>query len=155
MRDENDDRFLEEFAEMPERLERGRDGMDLSRLDPNTALVYTGLGGVGERLRYIVIVAAQTPPLVEVALPALRARWAAVAQSHNSAVESLELAPRYLLVQLLIPMDVAPHDVIIEALERCAEVSVALHPEYYITNVAQPTAAEIEAFLEDLGVGKA
>lgn len=154
MRDENDDRFLEEFAEMPERLERGRDGMDLSRIDPDTVLVYTGLGGVGERLRYIVVVAAQTPPLVEVDLPALRARWAAAAQRHNSAVESLEHAPRYLQVQLLIPMDVAPHDVISEALERCMTAGVALHSEYYITNVAQPTAAEIEAFLKDLGIGR-
>jgi len=151
MNDKETEAFLRAIADMPNKLERGRDGMSLSHLDPDTALVYTDLGGKGERLRYIVIAAATSPPLDEDAIPALRSHWENATQAHNTVIESLEHTPRYVQVTLLIPMDVTPHDVIHEAIMACITVGVALHETYFITNTGELDEGEIDAFLNDLG----
>jgi hypothetical protein len=150
MNDKETEAFLRAIADMPDTLARGRDGMSLSHLDPDTAFVFTGLGGEGERLRYLVIAAAKSPPLDEDAVPALRSHWDHAAQAHKSAVESLEIAPRYVQVRLLIPMDVAPHDVVHESVTRCTAAGVALHERYFITNTSEPDEEEIAAILEEL-----
>jgi hypothetical protein len=150
MNDKETEEFLRAIANMPDKLERGRDGMSLSHLDPDSALVYTGLGGKGKRLRYIVIAAATSPPLNEDVVATLGSHWEHAAQAHKSAVESLDIAPRYLLVTLLIPLDVAPHDVVHEAITRCAEAGTPLHETYFITNTSEPDEEEIATFLEDL-----
>ena len=150
MNNKETEAFLRAIVDMPDKLARGRDGISLSHLDPDTALVYTGLGGKGERLRYLVIAAANSPPLDEDAVAALQLPWERAAQAHNSAVESLEIAPRYLQVRLLIPMDVAPHDVVHEAITRCTEAGVALHERYFITNTGEPDEEEVTALLEEL-----
>jgi hypothetical protein len=151
MKDKETEAFLRAIADMPDTLARGRDGMSLSHLDPDTTFVYTGLGGEGERLRYLVIAAAKSPPLDEETGTALRSHWENAAQAHNSAVESLDVAPRTMQVTLLIPMDVAPHDVVHEAITRCVEAGIALHERYFITNTSEPDEEEIDAFLNDVG----
>jgi hypothetical protein len=136
---------------MPDTLARGRDGTSLSHLDPDTTFVFTGLGGEGERLRYLVIAAAKAPPLDEDTVAALRSHWDRAAQAHNSAVESVDVAPRTVQVRLLIPMDVAPHDVVHESITRCTAAGIALHERYFITNTSEPDEEEIDAFLNDVG----
>jgi hypothetical protein len=150
MDDKETEAFLRAIANMPDKLARGRDGMSLSHLDPDTAFVFTGLGGEGERLRYVVIAAAKAPPLDEDTVVALRSLWDHAAQAHNSAVEAVDAAPRYVQVRLLIPMDVAPHDVVHEAITRCVEAGIALHERYFITNTSDPDEEEIAAILEGL-----
>jgi hypothetical protein len=151
MNDKETETFLSAMADLPDTLARGRDGMSLSHLDPGTALVYTGLGGEGERLRYLVIAAAKSPALDEDAGATLRSHWERAAQAHNSAVESVDVAPPYVQVRLLIPMDVAPHDVVHEAITRCVEAGIALHERYFITNTSESDEEEIDAFLNDVG----
>jgi hypothetical protein len=150
MNDKETEAFLRAIADMPDTLARGRDGMSLSHLDPDTAFVFTGLGGEGERLRYLVITAAKSPPLDEDVVAMLQSHWDHAAQAHNSAVESVEIAPRYMQVTLLLAMDVAPHDVVHEAITRCVEAGIALHERYFITNTSEPDEEEIAAILEEL-----
>jgi hypothetical protein len=150
MNDKETEEFLRAIADMPDKLARGRDGMSLSHLDPDTTFVFTGLGGEGERLRYLVIAAAKSPPLDEDTVAMLQSHWDRAAQAHNSAVESVDVAPRYVQVTLLIPLDVAPHDVFHEAITRCAEAGTPLHETYFITNTSEPDEEEIAAVLEDL-----
>jgi hypothetical protein len=150
MNDKETEAFLRAIADMPDTLARGRDGMSLSHLDPDTAFVFTGLGGEGERLRYLVIAAAKAPPLDEDAVAMLRSHWGHAAQAHNSAVESVDVAPRYVQVTLLIPLDIAPHDIVHGAITRCVEAGIALNERYFITNTREPDEEEIAAILEDL-----
>jgi hypothetical protein len=79
----------------------------------------------------------------------LRSHWGHAAQAHNSAVESVDVAPRYVQVRLLIPLDVAPHDVVHEAITRCVEAGIALSERYFITNTSEPNEEEIAAILEE------
>jgi hypothetical protein len=151
MNDKETEAFLRAIADMPDTLARGRDGTSLSHLDPDTAFVFTGLGGEGECLRYLVIAAAKAPPLDEDAVAMLRSHWGHAARAHNSTVESVDVAPRYVQVRLLIPMDVAPHDVVHEAITRCVEAGIGLHERYFITNTSEPDEEEIDAFLNDVG----
>jgi hypothetical protein len=135
---------------LPDRLERGQDGIDLSRLEPGVGLVYTGLGGVGQRLRFLVIVPVQHPPLEATALPALKAHWHQAAHAHNSKVGDVMLATDYVQITLLIPMDVAPDDVVQAGLRWQWKGQQPLYPEYFITNDTPPTEEEIADLLVKL-----
>jgi len=137
---------------LPDCLERGQDGMDLSRLDPGVGLVYTGLGGVGQRLRYIVIVGVAHPPLAQILHATLQAHWRSAAEAQRSSVESIHFTMRYIQIQLLIPMDVAPADVVEDGLARCNRDVAWLHPDYFITNVEEPDEETIEDFLRKIGM---
>ena len=139
---DDDVEFLDDDV-FPDRLKRGRDGMDLSRLEPGGGWVYTGLGGEGERLRYIVIAAVIDGPLAADAQPDLEAHWREAARAHHAKLEELTVAPEYVQVTLLISMDVAPDDVVRAGLRWRSEGKQRLNPEYYITNCGVPTEEEI------------
>ena len=117
---------------LPDRLERGQDGVDLSRIEPGVGLVYTGLGGEGQRLRYIVVAGVQYPPLDVAAYPALEVHWQESAHMHHAKLEALTIATDHVQVTLLISMDIAPDDVVQAGLRWQWAGQQCLNPEYYI-----------------------
>jgi hypothetical protein len=58
-------------------------------------------------------------------------------------VEDVVLAADYVKITLLIPMDVAPDDVVQAGLRWQWAGQTPLYPEYFITNVTPPTEEEI------------
>ena len=124
--------------------------MESDLLDEPVGLVSTGLGGDGERLRYIFVLALQGECPAKEEQQEMREAVDAVCQEHRSLVEELQFRPACLYVQVLVPLDVAIGEVIEASIARLNQQEEQVWPDYLATNVAVPTEEEIREFLEGL-----
>ncbi|MCI5225860.1 MAG: hypothetical protein D3918_04165 [Candidatus Electrothrix sp. AX2] len=122
--------------------------MESNLLDEPVGLISTGLGGDGQRLRYIFVLALQGEcPLAEEQQQEIRKTLDSVCRKHCSLVEEAQFRPSCLYVQVLMPLDVAIGEVIEDSITRLNQGDARVRQEYLATNVAVPTEKEIQAFL--------
>ncbi len=119
-------------------------------LDEPVGLISTGLGGDGERLRYVVVLAFQGEAPVEGQQQEALEGLGTVCQQYRSVVEQAQFRPACLYVQVLVPMDVAVGEVIEEGIVRLNRRDELFRQEYLVTNVSVPTDEEIQEFLDGL-----
>ncbi|MGB5686175.1 MAG: hypothetical protein WBM35_10195 [Candidatus Electrothrix sp.] len=119
-------------------------------LDEPVGLISTGLGGDGERLRYIFVLVFQGESSEEGQQREIREGLDKVCLEHRSVVEQAQFRPPCLYVQVLVPMDVAVGEVIEESLARLNQQKEEFLPDYLVTNVSVPTEEEIQEFLDGL-----
>ncbi|MCI5165841.1 MAG: hypothetical protein D3903_07030 [Candidatus Electrothrix sp. GM3_4] len=119
-------------------------------LDVPVGLILTGLGGNGERLRYIFVLVFQGESSEEGQQREIREGLDKVCQQYHSVVEQAQFRLSCLYVQVLVPMDVAVGEVIEESLARLNQHKEEFLPDYLVTNVSVPTDEEIQEFLDDL-----
>ncbi|MCI5128411.1 MAG: hypothetical protein D3907_07905 [Candidatus Electrothrix sp. AUS3] len=121
--------------------------MGLELLDEPVGLIATGLGGDGERLRYIFVLAFSGEFLAEEQQQEIREILDSVCRKYRSLVEEAQFRPAYLFVQVLVPLDVAIGEVIEASITWLNQDVDRVRQEYLATNVAVPTEEEIQAFL--------
>ncbi|WP_446007829.1 hypothetical protein [Candidatus Electrothrix sp.] len=121
--------------------------MESDLLDEPVGLISTGLGGDGERLRYIFVLALQAECPGEEKQQEMREALDMVCRKHRSRVEELQFHPSYLFVQVLVPIDVAAGKVIEGSIARLNRQEEQVGQNYMATNVAVPTEEEIQKFL--------
>lgn len=115
-------------------------------------LLSTGLGGDGQRLRFIFVLALQEAE----SLPGterrreIRETLNKVCLQYRSAVEEAQFRPSCLYVQVLVPVDVAVGVVIEESIASLNQGKEELCRDYLVTNVSVPTEEEIREFLDEL-----
>jgi len=119
-------------------------------LDEPIGLISTGLGGDGERLRYVVVFAFQEEAPAEGQQREIGEGLDKVCQRYRSVVEQVQFRPACLYVQVLVPMDVAVGEVIEESIARLNRRDELFRQEYLVTNVSVPTEEEIWEFLDGL-----
>ncbi|MCI5161893.1 MAG: hypothetical protein D3917_07695 [Candidatus Electrothrix sp. AX5] len=119
-------------------------------LDEPVGLISTGLGGNGERLRYIFVLVFQGESSEEGQQREIREGLDKVCQQYRSVVEQAQFRLSCLYVQVLVPMDVAVGEVIEESLARLNQQKEEFLPDYLVTNVSVPTDEEIQSFLDEL-----
>ena len=124
--------------------------MESDLLDEPVGLISTGLGGDGERLRYIFVLAFSDEPLAEEQQQEIREALDSVCRKHRSPVEEAQFRPACLYVQVLVPLDVAVGAVIEESISLLNQGEGEVYHDYLATNVAEPTEEEIEQFLDKL-----
>ncbi len=113
-------------------------------------LISTGLGGDGQRLRYIFVLAFQGESPEKEQRQEMQEALNKVCQRYDSIVEQAQLRPSYLLVQVLVPMDVVVGEVIEESIASLDQGTEEICQYYLATNVCVPTEEEIQGFLDDL-----
>lgn len=142
------DQGLEEWSRIA--LYECRMRMEEDLLGESVGLISTGLGGDGEQLRYIFVLAFCGESPAEAAQQEIRERLDKVCQQYRSVVEQAQFRPACLVVQVLVPMDVAVGEVIEASIDRFNRDDDQVRQEYMATNVAVPTEEEIQQFLDDL-----
>lgn len=142
------DQGLEEWSRIA--LYECRMRMESDLLDEPVGLISTGLGGDGDRLRYIFVLAFSGEFLAEEQQQEIREILDNVCQKHRSLVEEAQFRPSCLYVQVLVPMDVAVGVVIEESITRLNRGKKEVHQDYLVTNVSVPTEEEIQGFLDGL-----
>lgn len=142
------DPSLEEWSRIA--LYECRMCMESDLLDEPVGLISTGLGGDGERLRYIFVLAFQGESPAEEKQRGIGEELKKVCLEHRSVVEQAQFRLSCLHVQVLVPMDVAVGAVIEESIARLNQHKEEFLPDYLVTNVSVPTDEEIQGFLDGL-----
>ncbi len=119
-------------------------------LDEPVGLISTGLGGDGQRLRYIFVLAFRKETPGEKQQMEMREILAEVCGQHGSDVEQVQFRPSCLYVQVLVPVAVAVGEVIEEGVALLNRGKKEVYQDYLVTNVAEPTEEEIQEFLDAL-----
>lgn len=116
--------------------------------DNNVGIISTGLGGKGNRFRYIVVIGLSCVALHDEQKKIIEASFQHVCRHHDSKVEVVEFFDSYVIITLLVSMDVAVGIVIEEGIHASNEKTVCLYDRYFVTNVKQPTEEEIISYLK-------
>ena len=124
--------------------------MESDLLDESVGLISTGLGGDGERLRYIFVLALQGESPAGEKEREIREALDTVCRQYRSLVEEVQFRPSCLSVQVLVPMDVAVGEVIEASIARLNRKDKQVWQDYLVTNVSVPTEEEIQDFLNGL-----
>jgi hypothetical protein len=119
-------------------------------LDEPVGLISTGLGGDGQRLRYIFVLVLLVEASADGTQQEMREALDTVCQQHRSFVEQAQFQASCLHVQVLVPLDVAVGKVIEESIVLLNEKGERFRQEYLTTNVSVPTDEEVQEFLDDL-----
>lgn len=124
--------------------------METDLFDEPVGLVSTGLGGEGEWLRYIFVLALQGECPAQEQQQEMESTLGRVCRQNHSKVEQVQFAPSYLSVQILVPLDEAVGEVVEEVIAQLNQRDGRVQKEYMVTNVAVPSEEEIQDFLNGL-----
>ncbi|WPD22199.1 MAG: hypothetical protein SD837_18580 [Candidatus Electrothrix scaldis] len=124
--------------------------METDLFDEPVGLVSSGLGGEGEWLRYIFVLALQGECPAEEQQQDIEGTLGRVCRQNHSKVEQVQFSPSYLSVRILVPLDEAVGEVVEEVIVQLNQRDGRVREEYMVTNVAVPSEEEIQAFLNDL-----
>ena len=119
-------------------------------LDVPVGLISTGLGGDGERLRYVFVLVFRGEAPAEGQQREIGEGLERVCQQYRSVVEQAQFRSTCFYVQVLVPMNVAVGKVIEESIARLNQRDEIFRQEYLVTNVSVPTEEEIQEFLDGL-----
>jgi hypothetical protein len=110
--------------------------------------ISTGLGGKDNKLRYYFIVSSKGGlPFSEIHRNTLKRGFETTGHKYESEIEEINFETTYVVIEILIPMDVAVGDVIEEGISECNKTGEFLFLHYYVTNVKKPTHEEISKYL--------
>ena len=123
-------------------------------LQEEGGFISTGLGGKDNKLRYYFIVSSKDGlPFSETHRDTLKRGFEKISHKYKSKIEEINFEATYALIGILIPMDVAVGEVIEGGISECNKMNEFLFPDYYVTNVKQPTPEEISEYLEEVRHG--
>jgi hypothetical protein len=126
-----------------------RAALEASLLNESYAMVSSGMGGDGTRLRYFAALSTLS-----------KAEWSATqqhllheelllaAKSHDAVVETVEYAGRFAKIVLLMPLSNYPSAVVSKAASMCNELGEFIDPREVFTNVARMPNEELEKVYE-------
>jgi hypothetical protein len=142
------DQGLEEWSRIA--LYECRMRLEEELLGEPVGLISTGLGGDGQRLRFIFVLAFREETPGEKQQLEMRKVLDEVCERHGAGVEQVDFRNSCLFVQVLVPLDVAVGAVIEESIFSLNRVKEEVYQDYLVTNVAEPSEGEIQEFLEAL-----
>jgi len=118
--------------------------MENSLSDESIALVSTGLGGRDNLVRHLCFVPS-VEPLTEGKALFIRQEFETQAQADKGQIESFELQPNYVRMQILLPYLQDSRQFALNALENCG----FLIGDFWMTSLAEPSPAEVEQWLSE------
>ncbi len=131
-------------------LYRCRMLLERSLDDKRSGMISTGLGGKGDRLRYVVVMGYSNPDLHSEQKRIIEESFQRVCYQYESEAADIHFRNSYVKISLLVSMDVAVGDVIEESIPAANEKTSCLYDGYFVTNVKRPTEEAINQYLKDL-----
>jgi hypothetical protein len=118
-------------------------------LDENQVFISTGLGGKDSRLRYFVVLMAQSrESLSEVQQKVIRNEFDATLKDYDAVLEELQFSEFMASLLVLLPMNHSLKKVFGQAIGECNEYGNFLEEDFIVTNVKTLSFEEIKEFLE-------
>ena len=114
---------------------------DLS--DESVAYITTGLGGKDDKIRYYVATKSTeqlTPKHVQFA----REEFHDLSKEWSSELETVENMENFLLFKMLIPVNAAIPDMLLEGIKRCGFLSA----QFWLNNMQKPTYKDLKKWIE-------
>jgi len=113
-------------------------------LGSDKGLIISGMGGVGDRLRYYFLLL----PLIGKSFSTLhqgiiRDEFTIVCRGLNSVLETLHYSADYIGLTILMPLDIAIATIIDTGIKKCNELGDFVLEYYYVTNMGVPDESEI------------
>ena len=146
---EYDEDAEDEFSDMANTLSRLllKDGLG-GEIFSDTTLVKTGLGSIGEALRYSLLLEKHAAAsLSKKEQHALEMELKKSASDFGGSIETISFDDRYVLFSLLVPVTVS----LDEAAKRLSHVfeasGISVQPNYLCANTASLSRKQIEQFL--------
>jgi hypothetical protein len=152
-------RVLEQYVNSPDpalvqwgkiALYECRMALETELLEAPVGIISTGLGGARHRLRYLVAVGLSCVPLHDAQRHRLESAWRTTCDRHDSVLEQVCCHADHVMFTLLVSMETAVGTVIDEGMAAANGDDPLLRREYFVTNVAVPTEAELQRILKEI-----
>lgn len=154
-------RTIEKYLEKPETdfmrdwaslaFQESRMMLESRMLDQNKIFISTGLGGKDNKLRYFVVLLANSgirlSPFHNEILEK-EVRYAL--QFEEAEAEQICFYPTFVTFTALIPIEVSIRDMFLDAIAECNQFGDFLRSNFIVTNVKKLSPKEIEHFLQSL-----
>jgi len=125
--------------------------LENSLLGEDGELIFTGLGGKNNKLRYYFIISSKNDlPLSKRQEEIIKDKFGIVSHKFNSEIEEIILEENYSIIKVLIPTNMAVGKFIEAGIKECNEFNDFLFFHYYVTNVNEPAKEEILRYLEEI-----
>jgi hypothetical protein len=110
--------------------------LESSFLDETPVFISTGLGGKDNKLRYfIALIGKIEQPYKDYQQSLIRSELKFAFKQHEVDIENLSFINHVAMATVLIPLDVAVRDLVIEPIQSCNEIGDFLDPFFIVTNV--------------------
>lgn len=132
-------------------LEECRTFLEMDLLDEEEGNMIMGpSGGIGQRIRhYVVIGIADAKHWQEKEHKAARSAFLRSCDKWNSQLEEAIFGDGYIKVTVLIHIDTAADDLVMDAIRLSNETRPLLREHYFITNMAKPDEETIQKYLKE------
>jgi hypothetical protein len=151
-------RRLEEFSQIENNqlrqwsllaMQESRMLLESNLLDEKQVFISTGLGGRGNMLRYfVVLIGENLDEFAEYQKKIVKSEFEFGLQKNRSELESIIFEKQYVSLLVLIPIDVAFHQILLSVVEECNQFGNFLKSNFLVTNVKTLNYEEIHNFVE-------
>ena len=130
-------------------LQECRMFLEGSIMDDNMGYIASGLGGLGNRMRYYFLVL----PLIgesftQTQKDVIKSEFEGICNDLNSIVENINFSDIYVGFTVLVPVDVAVGTLIESGIKKCNELGEFVFEYYYVGNINIPDQKEILEIIE-------
>ncbi len=117
-------------------------------LEESQVFVSTGLGGRGRMLRYFVaLVGNNIDEFVPYQRHIVQSEFETALKNNGSELEKIEFNGHYSALTMLIPLDVAIQQLILEAIDECNQYGDFIQSDFLLTNVKILSFEEIDQYV--------
>ena len=143
----NPDKHLEQWATLA--LQEYKMLLESSIMEISTGFISSGLGGLGNRMRYYFFLLPLTDKLfTPTQTEIIRDELLIVCKELKCILEKTNFSENYVGMTILVPMDVAVGTVIETGIENCNELGEFVFEYYYVTNQNVPDDSEITEIIK-------
>ena len=120
-------------------------------LDEDQAMIMSGAGGDGQRLRYYFVLSTENKQLFNAdQRKTVSEALDNVSEKLESKIENLEFQDYSVLVIAMIPIDVAVGTLIEDTINTCNKTQPFIRFHYYVINTNKPSQKDIQTYLNEL-----
>ena len=118
--------------------------------DENTGMISTGLGGIGNKLRYyFVVISKNNEPFTKLQQKIIKTEYEIICKENGADIEKIGFNFDYADFTILMPLNVALDTIVTVGLKRCNEFGDFIVEYYYATNVEIPTIDELKKIINE------
>ncbi len=153
-------RAIEKYCKTPDKdlemwailsLQESKMMLKSSLLDEQQVFISTGLGGVGQKLRYFAVFLNkdETSELTELQKKIVRTEFTEIIAQNDGEVEELTFYNTYAIGMLILPLKAGLKEIFEKIINECNVYGNFLSDDVLVTNVKKLTEEEIFTIIKD------
>jgi hypothetical protein len=126
-------------------LQESRMTIESLLLDENQVIISTGLGGKDKKLRYFVVLAANSEEgFSDLQKRLIEKELEFTMKKNEGELEKIEFDDRYCLLLSLVPLNISIKDLIRKTIDECNQIGNFINEKFILTNVKVFSIDEIK-----------